>query len=86
MHHNAVVIGGNRTPFAKVGGKLAQASNQDMLTSALEGLIARYGLAGERLGEVAAGAVLKHPKDFNRTRDAVLVSSLDASTPSCDLQ
>ncbi len=86
MNHNAVVIGGNRTPFAKVGGKLAQASNQDMLTSALEGLIARYGLAGERLGEVAAGAVLKDASDFNLTREAVLGSSLAPSTPACDLQ
>jgi acetyl-CoA C-acetyltransferase len=86
MTHNAVVVGGNRTPFAKAGGPFAEASNHDLLTAALDGLVARFGLAGERIGEVAAGAVLKHPKDFNLTREAVLSSALSPSTPACDLQ
>ncbi len=86
MTHNAVVIGGNRTPFAKAGGPFAQASNHDLLTAALEGLIARYGLAGQSMGEVAAGAVLKHPKDFNLTREAVLSSALAPTTPAVDVQ
>ncbi|WP_084103838.1 acetyl-CoA C-acetyltransferase [Demequina sp. NBRC 110056] len=86
MTHNAVVIGGNRTPFAKAGGPYAEASNHDLLTAALDGLIARFGLAGERIGEVAGGAVLKHSKDFNLTREAVLSSALAPSTPACDLQ
>ncbi|WP_153399089.1 acetyl-CoA C-acetyltransferase, partial [Ornithinicoccus halotolerans] len=76
----------NRIPFGKVGGAYARASNQDMLTAALDGLVARFGLAGERLGEVAAGAVLKHSRDFNLTREAVLGSALDATTPAYDLQ
>ncbi|HHU11449.1 MAG TPA: acetyl-CoA C-acetyltransferase [Intrasporangiaceae bacterium] len=80
------VLGGNRIPFARQGGAYAKASNQDMLTASLEGLIARYGLAGQRLGEVAAGAVVKHSRDFNLTRETVLGSSLDAHTPACDLQ
>ncbi|MHC5560018.1 acetyl-CoA C-acetyltransferase [Kocuria sp. U4B] len=82
----AVVVGGNRTPFARAHGAYASASNQDMLTAALDGLAARYGLAGERIGEVAAGAVLKHPKDFNLTREAVLGSVLDPRTPAFDVQ
>ncbi|MFV0633663.1 acetyl-CoA C-acetyltransferase [Demequina sp.] len=86
MTHNAVVVGGNRTPFAKSGGPFAQASNHDLLTAALDGLIARYGLAGQRIGEVAAGAVLKHSKDFNLTREVVLSSALAPTTPACDLQ
>ena len=86
MTHNAVVVGGNRTPFAKAGGPFAEASNHDLLTAALDGLVARFGLAGDRIGEVAAGAVLKHPKDFNLTREAVLSSALSPSTPACDLQ
>ena len=57
-----------------------------MLTTALEGLVARFGLAGERVGEVAAGAVLKHSRDFNLTREAVLGSSLAATTPAYDVQ
>ena len=80
------VLGGNRIPFARQGGAYAKASNQDMLMAALEGLVARYGLAGERLGEVAAGAVVKHSRDFNLTRETVLGSSLDHATPACDLQ
>ncbi|MFC4556315.1 acetyl-CoA C-acetyltransferase [Georgenia faecalis] len=82
----AAVIGANRIPFAKAGGAYAAASNQDMLTAALEGLVARFGLAGERLDEVAAGAVLKHPRDFNLTREVVLGSSLDPHTPAYDVQ
>ena len=81
----AAVLGGNRIPFARQFGAYAEASNQDMLTSALEGLVARHGLAGERLGEVVAGAVIKHSRDFNLTREAVLGSSLAATTPAYDV-
>lgn len=82
----AAVLGGNRIPFARQFGPYAEASNQDMLTAALEGLVARHGLAGERLGEVVAGAVIKHSRDFNLTREAVLGSSLDPTTPAYDIQ
>ncbi|ACL39866.1 acetyl-CoA acetyltransferase [Pseudarthrobacter chlorophenolicus A6] len=82
----AVIVGGNRIPFARAGGAYAKSSNQDMLTAALDGLIARFGLQDERLGEVAAGAVLKHSRDFNLTREAVLGSALSAETPAYDLQ
>ncbi|GGL23311.1 acetyl-CoA C-acetyltransferase [Phycicoccus endophyticus] len=82
----AAVLGGNRIPFARQFGPYAEASNQDMLTAALEGLVARHGLAGERLGEVAAGAVIKHSRDFNLTREAVLGSSLSPQTPAYDVQ
>ncbi len=83
---SAAVLGGNRIPFARSGGPYAQASNQDMLTAALDGLVARFGLQGERLGTVTAGAVLKHSRDFNLTRECVLGSSLDHATPAHDLQ
>ena len=83
---NAVVVGGNRTPFVKAGGKYAAASAQDLLTAALDGLVARFGLAGQEVGEVVGGAVLKHTRDFNLTREAVLGSALSPLTPACDLQ
>lgn len=86
MTRNAVVVGGNRTPFVKAGGKYAEASSQDLLTAALDGLVARFGLAGQEVGEVVAGAVLKHTRDFNLTREAVLGSALSPHTPACDLQ
>lgn len=82
---NAVVVGGNRTPFTKVGGRFAPASAQDLLTSALDGLVARFGLAGHQLGQVSAGAVLKHTRDFNLTREAVLGSALSPHTPASDV-
>ncbi|WP_159699620.1 acetyl-CoA C-acetyltransferase [Arthrobacter sp. 18067] len=82
----AVIVGGNRIPFARTGGAYVKSSNQDMLTAALDGLIARFGLQDERIGEVAAGAVLKHSRDFNLTREAVLGSALSPETPAYDLQ
>src|SRR3954452_6093564 len=81
-----VIVGGNRIPFARSDGPYAEASNQDMLTAALDGLVARFGLQGERVGEVVAGAVLKHSRDFNLTREAVLGSRLAAATPTYDVQ
>jgi acetyl-CoA C-acetyltransferase len=80
------IIGGNRIPFARSNGPYAEASNQDMLTTALDGLVARFGLQGERAGEVVAGAVLKHSRDFNLTRECVLGSALDHGTPAYDVQ
>jgi acetyl-CoA C-acetyltransferase len=79
-------VGANRIPFARSNGPYAHASNQDMLTSTLDGLVARYGLQDERLGEVAAGAVLKHSRDFNLTRESVLGSKLYPATPAYDVQ
>src|ERR671930_605902 len=80
------IIGGNRIPFARSNGPYATASNQDMLTATLDGLVSRFGLAGERLGEVAAGAVLKHSRDFNLTMECVLGSRLSPWTPAYDVQ
>ena len=79
------VLGSNRIPFARSNGPYARASNQDMLTAALDGLIASTGIAGERLGEVAGGAVLKHSRDFNLTRESVLGTRLAPETPSYDV-
>lgn len=80
------IVGGNRIPFARSNGAYATASNQDMLTAALEGLIERFNLHGSRIGEVVAGAVLKHSRDFNLTRECVLGSRLSPQTPAYDLQ
>ncbi len=80
------VLGGNRIPFARSDSAYAHASNHDMLTAALDGLIERFHLAGERLGEVAAGAVLKHSRDRDLTREAVLSTRLAPETPAYDVQ
>ena len=80
------ILGGNRVPFARSGGAYAAASNTDLLTTTLDGLIARFGLAGEQVGDVVAGAVLKHSRDWNLVRECVLGTALDPRTPAFDLQ
>jgi acetyl-CoA C-acetyltransferase len=80
------IVGGNRIPFARSNSAYATASNQEMLTCALEGLVERFNLHGQRLGEVVAGAVLKHSRDFNLTRECLLGSRLAPETPAYDLQ
>src|SRR3954451_18705499 len=80
------ILGGNRIPFARSNGPYARASNQDMLTSTLDGLVARFGLAGEVVDEVIAGAVLKHARDFNLVRECVMGSALDDATAAFDVQ
>lgn len=80
------VLGGNRIPFARSDGAYASASNQDMFTAALGGLVDRFGLAGEKLDAVIGGAVLKHSRDFNLIRESVLGSALSPYTQAFDLQ
>ncbi|HXG29925.1 MAG TPA: acetyl-CoA C-acetyltransferase [Nevskiales bacterium] len=80
------ILGGARIPFCRSNTAYATLSNKDMLTSAFSALVKRYKLQGERLGQVAAGAVLKHSRDFNLCRESVLSSGLAPETPACDLQ
>lgn len=80
------IIGGNRIPFARSNTVYSYQSNQEMLTAALNGLVERYQLQDEKIGEVVAGAVIKHSRDFNLTREAVLSTALDPNTPCLDIQ
>jgi len=80
------IVGGSRIPFARSMGAYAEASNQDMLTAALKGVVDRFGLQGQVLGDVGAGAVLKHPRDYSLTRESVMSSGLAVETPGFDLQ
>jgi acetyl-CoA C-acetyltransferase len=80
------ILGGTRIPFARANGAYARVGNQDMLTAAFRGAVERFGLAGLRLGDVIAGAVMKHSKDYNLVRECVLSSGLDPHTPGLDVQ
>ncbi|MFG3248070.1 acetyl-CoA C-acetyltransferase [Streptomyces sp. NPDC048187] len=81
------VLDGARIPFARSDGPYATASNQEMLTTALDALVERHGLQEPgAVGEFVAGAVLKHSRDFNLARETVLGSGLDARTPAYDIQ
>jgi acetyl-CoA C-acetyltransferase len=80
------ILGGNRIPFARSNTVYSQASNQEMLTATLQGLVDRFNLHGERMGDVVAGAVMKHARDFNLVRECVLSTTLSPQTPAFDLQ
>ena len=80
------IIGGNRIPFVRSNTSYSHASNMDMLSATLQGLVNRFGLSGQRIGEVAAGAVMKHSRDFNLAREATLNSGLSLQTPAYDVQ
>lgn len=84
--HRVAVIGGARIPFARSHGAYAHVGNLQMLTAALQAVVTQYGLDGLRLGEVAAGAVIKHSRDFNLARESVLGTTLNPHTPAFDLQ
>jgi acetyl-CoA C-acetyltransferase len=80
------IIGGIRTPFARSNTAYSSAGDQELLTAPLRALVDHFNLHGERLGDVIAGAVIKHPKDYNLTRESVLSSGLDPHTPGLDVQ
>jgi acetyl-CoA C-acetyltransferase len=80
------IIGGVRIPFARAHTAYASVGNQEMLTAVFRALVERFGLTGVRLGDVAAGAVIKHSRDYNLTRECVLSCGLDPQTPGLDLQ
>ncbi|MDB5987800.1 MAG: acetyl-CoA C-acetyltransferase [Nevskia sp.] len=80
------ILGGSRIPFARHNTQYTDASNIDMLTAAVKGVVDRFGLQGQRLGEVAGGAVLKHSRDANIAREATLSSGLAPQTPAYDVQ
>ncbi|HMI36437.1 MAG TPA: acetyl-CoA C-acetyltransferase [Steroidobacteraceae bacterium] len=81
-----VIVGGTRIPFARSHGAYAGQSNQDLLTAALRGLVERFRLRGERLGDVIGGAVIKHSRDFNLVRESLMSTELDPQTPGLDIQ
>jgi len=80
------IVGGTRIPFCRSHTVYAELSNQELMTAALKGLVDRFGLAGQRLGDVSLGAVIKHSRDWNLARESVLGSGLAAETPAFDLQ
>ena len=83
--NRVAILGGNRIPFARSNGTYADVSNTDMLTAALDGLVERYNLQDEKIGEVVAGAVMKLSRDINLTREATLNTALNPHTPTYDI-
>jgi acetyl-CoA C-acetyltransferase len=86
MSRRVAILGGARIPFARANGAYMEASNQQMLTAAIKALVEKFDLKNQKLGEVAAGAVIKHSRDWNLARESALGSGLDPTTPAYDLQ
>src|ERR671914_2854378 len=86
ISRRVAILGGARIPFARANGAYMEASNQQMLTAAMTALVDRFDLKKEKLGEVAAGAVIKHSRDWNLARESTLGSGLHPTTPAYDLQ
>lgn len=80
------VVGGSRIPFCRSHSIYRECSNQDLMAAALNGVVNKYDLKGQTLGDVALGAVIKHSKDWNLARESVIESGLSPNTPGVDLQ
>jgi acetyl-CoA C-acetyltransferase len=80
------VVGSARIPFARSNTAYATLGNLELLSAALTALVDKFALKGVKLGEVAAGAVIKHSRDWNRTREATQNCGLDPHTPAYDVQ
>ncbi len=80
------IVGGARIPFCRAYTGYADETNMSMLTAALGGLADKYGLRGEKIDEVMAGAVLNHAKDFNLAREATLNAGFSPFTPGTTIQ
>ena len=80
------VVGGSRIPFCRSQSIYRLCSNKDLMTAALDGLVSKFDLKGQVLGDVALGAVIKHSRDWNLARECVIESGLNIRTPAYDLQ
>jgi len=84
--NRVVVVGGSRIPFCRSYSIYRELSNQDLMAAALSGLVSKYDLKGQKLGDVALGAVIKHSRDWNLARESVIECGLSPKTPGVDLQ
>ena len=79
------IVGGVRTPFCRGNTGYDDLTNLDLMTAALNGLVAKFGLEGQHIDEVVGGAVVTHARDFNLTREAVIGTKLKEDTPGITL-
>ena len=80
------IVGGLRIPFCRSNTAYANLSNKQMLSTVLNGMVERFDLQGQVLGEVNAGAVISHSRDWNLAREVVLSTALSAQTPALTMQ
>src|SRR5690606_27902200 len=80
------IVGSARIPFCRAYTGYENETNLSMLATAIGGLVEKYGLRGQRIGEVMSGSVISHSKDFNLARDALLDAALSPNTPGTTVQ
>ena len=84
--NRVAVVGGSRIPFCRAHSIYKNCSNQELMAAALNGVVNKFDLTGQTLGDVALGAVIKHSRDWNLARESVIDSGLSPRTPGVDLQ
>jgi len=84
--NRVAVVGGSRIPFCRAHSIYKNCSNQELMSAALNGVVNKFDLTGQTLGDVAVGAVIKHSRDWNLARESVIGSGLTPRTPGVDLQ
>ena len=84
--NRVAVVGGSRIPFCRSHSIYRNCSNQELMAAALSGVVNKFDLKGQTLGDVALGAVIKHSRDWNLARESLIDAGLSPRTPGVDLQ
>lgn len=82
----AVICGGQRTPFVKSMTYYQKTTNQDLMTAALSALTKKFNLENQILGDVALGSVINPSNEWALPRESVLSSGLHPWTPAHFIQ
>lgn len=80
------IVGGTRIPFCRSNTAYSDVGNFGLGLKAVAGLVERYQLHGQQLGELAFGAVIKHSSDWNLAREIALSCGVHPNTPGIALQ
>src|SRR5437667_11902648 len=80
------IVGGARIPFARANTAYVDQGNLEMMSAVMKALVDRFSLKGQKIGEVSAGAVIKHSRDWNLARESTQSAGLDPQTPAYDVQ
>ncbi len=86
LQQRVAIVGGMRIPFVRSFREYSRTTNQEMLIATISELVKKFHLEGQRLGEVAVGAVMTSSIEWNIGREVVLGSNLDPHTPAFNVQ
>src|ERR1700694_1270148 len=86
LPRRVAILGGARIPFARANTAYVDQGNLEMMSAAMKALVEKYALEGEILGEVSAGAVIKHSRDWNLARESTQTAGLHPHTRPYEVQ